>query len=68
MNPLIAEELDRIPRGDLAQNSYRAAYADARQSALGSHPKIGPDSADAHALSLRVVRAQFPAFAPHLLP
>lgn len=48
MNPLIAQELGQIPRGDLVQNTYRAAYVDARQNALGSHAEIGPDPQDAH--------------------
>jgi hypothetical protein len=64
MNPLIADELIRIPRGNLAQKSYRAAYVDARQNALGSHPEIGTDPADADACALRVVRKQFPNFTP----
>lgn len=67
MNPLIVEELDRIPRGDLAQNAYRAAYVDVRQNALGLKPKIGPDPQDAHTLALRIVRAQFPGSTPELL-
>ena len=52
----------------MPQNSYRAAYVDARQNALGSHPEIGMDPAEAHALALRVVRGQFPDFSPELLP
>lgn len=68
MNPLIADELSRIPRSTLAQNSYRAAYVAARQNALGSHPEISPDPAYAHALALRTVRGQFPDFTPELLP
>ena len=68
MNPLIAKERSRGWRGDRAQNSYRAAYADARQNALCLHPEIGPDPANAHVLALRVVRGEFPNFAPELLP
>jgi hypothetical protein len=68
MNALIAAELTRIPRGHRAQNVYRAAYVDARQNALGSHPEIGREPADAHALALRVVRRQFSDFTPELLP
>ena len=67
MNHLIAEELAQIPRGDLAQNAYRAAYVDARQNALSSHAEGGPDPADAHALALRVVRSEFPTFTLELL-
>jgi hypothetical protein len=67
MNPLIAYELGRIPRGSLAQNMYRAAYEQARLNALGSHAEIGPQPADAHALALRLVRAQYPDFSPELL-
>lgn len=67
MNPLIADELDRNPRGGLTRNVYRAAYVDARQNALGSHAEVGPDPADAHALAPRVVRNEFPTFTPELL-
>jgi len=67
MNPLIAQELDRIPRGSLPQNIYRAAYEQARLNACGSHAEIGPGPADAHALALRVVRGQYPDFTPELL-
>lgn len=67
MNPLIADELDRIPRGDLAQNAYRAAYVDARQNALGSRPEIGPDPVEAHAAALEAVRTQHPNFTPMIL-
>jgi len=66
MNELIANELDRIPRGDLRQNLYRAAYEQARLNALGTHAEIGPDPEDANALALRVVRGQFPDFNPKL--
>ena len=68
MDPRIVEELTRIPRGDIAQNSYRSAYVDGRQNVLGSHPEIGPDPAEAHAAALRVVRSQHPDFIPELLP
>jgi hypothetical protein len=67
MNPLIAQELTRIPRGNLAQNSYRAAYGNARQNALGSHPKIGPDPIDAQTFALSVMRDQFSDFTPQIL-
>jgi hypothetical protein len=66
MNQLIADEPDRIPRGDLRQNLYRAAYEQARLNALGAHAEIGPEPEEAHALALRVVRAQFPDFNPEL--
>lgn len=66
MNPIIADELDRIPRGSLAQNAYRAAYEQARENALGSRAEIGPEPADAHALALGVVRARYPDFSPEL--
>ncbi len=68
MNARITHELTRIPQGGLAQNSYRAAYIDARQNALGSHPELGPDPAEAHGLALRVVRDQYADFTPKLLP
>lgn len=67
MNPLIAEELRRIPRGDFAQNPYRSTYVDARQNALGSRPEIGPDPAEAHGIALKTVRTQHPDFIPTFL-
>ncbi len=67
MNPRVADELNSIPRGNLAQNMYRSAYADARQNALGAHPEIGPAPADAHAAALWAVRAHYPDFEPELL-
>ncbi len=67
MNALITDELDGIPRGSLAQNMYRAAYEQARLNALGSHSEIGPEPADARALALQVVRAQYPDFSPELV-
>ena len=66
MNLLIADELDGIPRGSLAQNMYRAAYEQARLNALGSHAETGHDPADAHAAALQAVRTQFPDFVPTL--
>jgi hypothetical protein len=68
MNPPIADERTRIPRGGLAQNTYRAACVDARQNVLGFHPEIGPDPADAHALALGVALGEFLDFTPELLP
>jgi len=67
MNPLVAQEFGQSPRGDLAQNIYRAVYVAARQNALGSHAELGSDPQDAHTLALRVVLAQFRNFFPHLL-
>jgi hypothetical protein len=67
MNPTIAAELGRIPRGSLAQNMYRSAYEQARLNALGSRAKIGREPADAHNVALQVVRAQYPDFSPDLL-
>jgi hypothetical protein len=66
MTLLIVDELGRIPRGNLAQNMYRAAYEQARLNALGSHPEIGRDPADTHAAALQAVRTQFPGFVPAL--
>jgi hypothetical protein len=67
VNHLAAGELERIPRGNLAQNLYRAAYQQARLNALGARPEVGPTEADAHALALRIVRIDYPAFTPALL-
>jgi hypothetical protein len=67
MNPLIAEELGRIPRDGLAQNLYRSAYEQARLNALGSHSEIGLDPAEAHSVALQAVRAHYPDFSPELL-
>lgn len=67
MNALIAHELDFIPRGSFPQNLYRSAYQQARSNGLGSHPEVGPLPADAHAVALVAVRAQYPDFTPELL-
>jgi hypothetical protein len=37
MNSLIAGQLDRIPRGSLAQNMHRAAYEQVPPNAPGCH-------------------------------
>lgn len=66
MDPLIAEELGHIPRGDLPQNLYRSAFVQARQNALGRHPEVGPSPADAHAVALAAVRETYPEFSPDL--
>ena len=67
MNPLIVEELTRIPRGSFPQNVYRSIYEQARLNALGRHPEVGPDPADAHAVALKTVRESHPDFVPTLL-
>ena len=64
MNQLIADELDRIPRGDFPQNLFRSVYEQARQNALGSHPELSPEPEAAYSFALRLVRAQFPDFDP----
>ena len=66
MNPQITEELGHIPRGSLPQNQYRSAFVQARQNALGCHPEVGPDPADAHAVALAAVRQTYPDFTPDL--
>lgn len=67
MKAVIAEELARIPRGDLPQNVYRSIYEQARLNALGRRPEVGPDPADAHAVALMAVRESHPDFIPTLL-
>ena len=52
MRTQVAYELQRVPRGELPQNLYRAAYQQSRLNALGAHPNIGPEPADAHAAAL----------------
>lgn len=66
MDPRITEELVHIPRGSLLQNLYRSAFVQARQNAWGCHPEVGPDPADAHAVTLLVVRQTYPYFTPEL--
>ena len=61
---VVAAELERIPRGNLDQNLYRAAYQAARSNSLGSEPQIGHTPEDAHALALAAVRKHNPAFTP----
>ena len=67
MNPLIAEELARIPRGGFSQNVYRSIYEQSRLNALARHPEIGPDPADAPAVALKTVRESHPDFVPTVL-
>ena len=62
----VANELDAIPRGTLAQNLFRAAYEQARLNALGARPQIGPTPAEAQQVALSAVREQFPGFIPVL--
>jgi hypothetical protein len=60
----VANELEAIPRGTLAQNIYRMVYQQARLNGLGSRPEIGPTSEEAHAFALQAVREQDPVFWP----
>jgi hypothetical protein len=60
----VAQELEAIPRGTLAQNIYRMIYQQARLNGLSSRAEIGPTSEDAHALALQTVREQHPDFTP----
>lgn len=62
----VDRELGAIPRGDLPQNLYRAAYEQARLNGLGSRAKVGDNPEDAHVAALEVVRAHYPDFAPTL--
>jgi hypothetical protein len=66
MDSKVASELERIPRGSLSQNLYRAAYEQARLNAVGRNPEIGPTPADAHAAALEAVRDGDPTFVPVL--
>ncbi len=60
----VANELEAIPRGTVAQNMYRMVYQQARLNGLGSRPETGPTSEDAHAFALLTVREQHPDFTP----
>jgi len=60
----VANELEAIPRGTLAQNIYRMVYQHARLNGLGSRLEIGPSSEDAHAFALQTVREQHPDVTP----
>lgn len=62
----VDRELRAIPRGDLPQNLYRAAYEQARLNGLGSQPKVGGRPEDAQAVALEAVRAHYPDFVPTL--
>ncbi len=38
----LANELEALPRGTLAQNIYRMVYQQARLNSLGSRPRLDP--------------------------
>lgn len=61
-NALVSTELQAIPRGDLPQNLYRAAYEQARLNSLGSHPELAPTPDAAHQFALDLVQRHHPSF------
>lgn len=67
MNPRIEQELRLIPTGDIAQNTYRAAYGQARLTAFGTHTEVRPLPADANAVALEAARTQHAGFTPTIL-
>ena len=62
----VDRELRAIPRGDLPQNLYRAAYEQARLNSLGSQAQVGESPEDAQAVALEAIRARYPDFVPTL--
>lgn len=62
----VDQELTAIPRGDLPQNLFRAAYEQARLNGLGGRAKVGCQPEDAQSAALEAVRANYPDFVPTL--
>jgi tRNA A37 threonylcarbamoyladenosine dehydratase len=64
INSIVSAELLAYPRGDKAQNLFRAAYQMARAHGLGKHATVPPTREAALMLATRVVRRWFPRFIP----
>jgi hypothetical protein len=60
----VDRELRAIPRGDVPQNLYSAAYEQARLNGLGSKAQVGESPEDAQVAALAAIRAHHPDFVP----
>jgi hypothetical protein len=63
MRARTAAELERVPRGGLDQNVYRAALQNCLMNSMGVRSRISSVAA-AHAAALQLVRQSSPDFEP----
>jgi hypothetical protein len=63
-----SRELELIPKGDLAQNTFRMVFFAFRQNSLGRQPEIDDDVRVVVEKAAATVRATFPDFEPKLDP
>lgn len=64
MNTETAGLLAKVPRGSVAQNLYRMALQRYTMNSLGRKPQISRSPQAIHCAAARIVRQQFPGFAP----